>query len=135
MKTHIAIAHEGKKPYPCPHCPSKSFTSQCGLAKHLRSKHDGPGKKKSLQCDQCEKAFYDAYTLKRHVTTVHEGLRPFACPCCSQTFPIKKNLHRHIKTKHAEMSDELLPKSFLLISVSSSPISTWLLSKSLSTLS
>ena len=45
----------------------------------------------------CTAAFTSRANLQRHVTSVHDELRWFACPDCDQTFKRDDNLQRHVK--------------------------------------
>ena len=58
---------------------------------------------KNFKCDQCESTFATKYTLKAHVETIHEKLRPLECSLCDKTYPArggKQSLERHIKKVH-----------------------------------
>lgn len=53
-------------------------------------------------CTHCNKQFDLEKDLKRHVDTVHLGLRPFQCGQCDETFGLNATLVRHIKLRHAK---------------------------------
>lgn len=38
--------------------------------------------------------------LRKHIRTVHEGLRPFVCDVCHKRFGEKGNLSKHKKSVH-----------------------------------
>ena len=38
--------------------------------------------KVSLQCKNCDKAFSTRSNLNKHVTSIHEGKKPFKCDFC-----------------------------------------------------
>lgn len=59
-----------------------------------------------FQCEWegCGKSFEWAPHLARHVRTVHEGLKPFACDLCQTTFGIKYDLDVHVCIVHEGLS-------------------------------
>ena len=40
----------------------------------------------------CDAAFYQKVHLKRHVTAIHEGRKPFKCNICVDSFGSKRSL-------------------------------------------
>ena len=52
---------------------------------------------KNAQCFQCNKTFSRARDLKRHINTVHEGLKPHKCNICGKAY---NDLKRHINSVH-----------------------------------
>ena len=59
------------------------------------------------KCEQCEKAFRDAWHLKEHVSSVHEGLKSLQCKFCGKAFGYVSNLSRHLKVYHSELKIQL----------------------------
>ena len=55
--------------------------------------------KKQFPCLICTHTYDQSCKLKRHVESVHEGIR-FPCTLCSKTFTTKYKLKRHIRTAH-----------------------------------
>ena len=55
--------------------------------------------KKKIPCTICSKTF-DRTNMKRHILTVHEGVKPFKCTLCVTTFSTKTHLKRHIAGVH-----------------------------------
>ncbi len=51
-------------------------------------------------CNQCGHCFVQSADLRKHVKTVHEGLRPFQCDICHKMFGEKGNLRKHRKSVH-----------------------------------
>ena len=50
-------------------------------------------------CQQCDKAYYDSSTLRKHIKSAHEGVK-FACDQCDKQFTDQGNLTQHIKSVH-----------------------------------
>ena len=40
--------------------------------------------------------------LKAHITSVHEGNKPFECEACEARFAQKGTLHRHVESIHKQ---------------------------------
>ena len=40
------------------------------------------------------------HILSVHVTSVHEGKKPFKCDICSRGFGVKKTLNNYVKSVH-----------------------------------
>ena len=57
-------------------------------------------KKDSYKCEICNKSFTRGKSLKRHITSIHEGIKPFKCDTCEVSFSQKSNLDRHIAFAH-----------------------------------
>ncbi|CAH1269444.1 RREB1 [Branchiostoma lanceolatum] len=53
-----------------------------------------PTTKRKQQCKICEKRFWSAQDLRRHMRS-HTGERPFRCSGCERTFSLKHSLVRH----------------------------------------
>jgi len=49
----------------------------------------------------CGRAFSKFDSLRRHVTELHKGVRPFACKQCDKTYGRKDYLDRHVKSHTA----------------------------------
>ena len=70
---------------------------------------------KSLYCNICDRHFYNAYNLRRHLATQHKKKRlgdsdvspsSFSCPSCDAKFWRKDNLLRHLK-RHSQTESDL----------------------------
>ena len=75
--------------------------------KHLMDKSDISDKKSVNMnsayvhfCDLCDKSFMRKDRLKRHITKVHEGIRPYKCGFCNDSFKEKENWKAHEKSVH-----------------------------------
>ncbi|KAI9291754.1 hypothetical protein K502DRAFT_281603, partial [Neoconidiobolus thromboides FSU 785] len=57
---------------------------------------------KPFECpkEDCNKVFKRSEHLKRHVNTVHSGIKPYVCPYpdCEKRFSRSDNLGQHYKT-------------------------------------
>lgn len=51
-------------------------------------------------CTICGHCFAQPADLRKHVRTVHEGLRPFRCETCHKCFGEKGNLRKHMRSVH-----------------------------------
>lgn len=55
----------------------------------------------SKQCPECGKLFYDKKTMIRHLNTIHQGLRNYNdCDQCSYRAEAKCHLKKHIESVH-----------------------------------
>ena len=57
------------------------------------------------KCPHCE-AIFEKANLKRHIKTVHEGIKDYKCNHCGKEYFEKKRLNRHIKREHDNIRDE-----------------------------
>ncbi len=55
-------------------------------------------KDQKLLVQVCNKGFYKRDEYQRHVSTIHEGQRAFACQICGKRFTHVSNLNRHVRT-------------------------------------
>ena len=59
-----------------------------------------------LSCNECQKQFRNKYTLKQHISTVHNFnlSKSFECKTCGKKFKRNSDLTFHINTIHGETS-------------------------------
>ena len=72
--------------------------------KNSDAKHDLNGSttttEKVLTCEICYATFTQGYYLKKHIESIHGGIKPFKCSTCYKIFSHKYNLKSHIATVH-----------------------------------
>jgi uncharacterized Zn-finger protein len=54
-------------------------------------------------CDQCEKSFTQPKSLKFHIVSVHQGLKPYACEQCYKSFSQASYVKQHIASVHEKI--------------------------------
>ena len=57
------------------------------------------------KCESCNKSFSQAYNLKNHIHTVHEGHKDYKCESCGKSFSQAGDLKRHIHKIHEGHND------------------------------
>ena len=55
------------------------------------------GKRIHLNVKYAKKGFSMEQGLKHHISSVHEGKRPFKCNTCDRNFSQKSKLNRHVE--------------------------------------
>ena len=63
---------------------------------------------KKHKCQQCEYTSHWATCIKRHISSVHEGLKPILCALCGARFSTKKTMKNHIESIHGEGKGQFL---------------------------
>ena len=115
LNRHIYEQHTNpdEKKFHCDLC-KKSFHRQSQLRTHVKTKHEEKSEsekakvKKPVEKTECPicKAIFDKTHLKRHLRTVHEGIRDYKCEHCGKEFTEKKGLVCHTKRVHDNIRDE-----------------------------
>ena len=75
----------------------KVCSSRSKLVEHMRKIHM---QIRNHECDKCEKRFFDLEALTRHVTAVHDKLKPFLCEHCPFQCARTSNLNLHRRKSH-----------------------------------
>ena len=101
LKKHIDIVHLNKADEYKKECPI-CHTRVQQLKTHIRFIHRNEAKSSDFNCicPQCDKTFSNDYKVKRHIETVHEGVKNWQCTICPKRFYDKKDLGRHVKGVH-----------------------------------
>jgi hypothetical protein len=92
-----------KKTHVCLFC-GKIYNRKYGLKIHLRT-HTGY---KPLKCKVCLRPFSDPSNLNKHVRLHSQGETPYRCPYCDKILVRKRDLDRHILSRHSTNSTNLL---------------------------
>lgn len=74
----------------CIHC-DRTFEKLSYFKRH-QNMHNG-----KWTCLQCKKIMSSSSALKVHVKTIHEGLKPYKCTKCEESFAHKHLLSRHLR--------------------------------------
>ena len=61
---------------------------------------DNPGASNILSCPKCFKIMRTKFTLRRHISQVHEDKDKFKCTYCDRSFCAKLSLTYHVKKMH-----------------------------------
>ena len=69
MHRHVAIVHEGKKPFKCDICDAR-FSRKDPLNVHIASIHE---EKKPFNCEICDKKFSQRGSMNRHKVSHAKG--------------------------------------------------------------
>ena len=52
------------------------------------------------KCEVCYARFTEERYVKKHIRSVHEGIKPFKCNICNANFGQKVNLNQHVSRVH-----------------------------------
>jgi hypothetical protein len=86
---------KSKKSHVCLFC-GKVYNRKYGLKIHLRT-HTGY---KPLRCKVCSRPFSDPSNLNKHVRLHSQGETPYRCSYCDKILIRKRDLDRHILSRH-----------------------------------
>ncbi|XP_065086584.1 zinc finger protein 391-like isoform X2 [Ochlerotatus camptorhynchus] len=89
LKVHHIVKHTSseEKQFKCEKC-NRSFQTEQILRTHRRL-HD------RVECPICKKSLSNVYTLKSHMSGVHNDERKFICDVCGKDFKSREALNSH----------------------------------------
>ncbi|CAH1784349.1 unnamed protein product [Owenia fusiformis] len=88
---------KSRKGHLCIYC-GKLYSRKYGLKIHLRT-HTGY---KPLKCKVCFRPFGDPSNLNKHIRLHAEGDTPYRCDHCGKVLVRRRDLERHIKSRHPD---------------------------------
>ncbi|XP_022107599.1 PR domain zinc finger protein 13-like [Acanthaster planci] len=109
---HPAPNGKAKRGHLCIYC-GKLYSRKYGLKIHLRT-HTGY---KPLKCKVCLRPFGDPSNLNKHIRLHAEGETPYRCQYCGKVLVRRRDLDRHIRSRHPnehEKSDQEAASSGLV---------------------
>ena len=89
--------NKARKGHICVYC-GKLYSRKYGLKIHLRT-HTGY---KPLKCKVCLRPFGDPSNLNKHIRLHAEGDTPYRCPHCGKVLVRRRDLERHISSRHPD---------------------------------
>jgi len=99
LSIHIKFKHN-KKPkteFICSIC-NEQFNNSTMLKNHRRTHVD-----LQIECPFCTKKLANKYSLKTHISTVHERQKTILCHLCTKGFANKSNLRSHLLSHTTEL--------------------------------
>ncbi len=99
----LYMTKSGRKGHLCIYC-GKFYSRKYGLKIHLRT-HTGY---KPLKCKVCLRPFGDPSNLNKHIRLHAEGETPYRCNYCGKVLVRRRDLERHVKSRHPNEADKLL---------------------------
>ncbi|XP_023703836.2 zinc finger protein 420 [Cryptotermes secundus] len=100
METLVSNLGRSKKGHLCIYC-GKIYSRKYGLKIHIRT-HTGY---KPLKCKFCLRPFGDPSNLNKHVRLHAEGDTPYKCDLCGKILVRRRDLERHVKSRHSPHLD------------------------------
>ncbi|XP_072264793.1 PR domain zinc finger protein 13 [Pyxicephalus adspersus] len=95
----VSATGKPKKGHLCIYC-GKLYSRKYGLKIHLRT-HTGF---KPLECKVCARRFGDPSNLNKHIRLHAEGNTPYRCEHCGKVLVRRRDLERHVKSRHPGQS-------------------------------
>lgn len=114
-KVETIVSHIGKSKngHRCIYC-KKVYTRKYGLKIHIRT-HTGY---RPLKCPFCQRAFGDPSNLNKHVRLHANGNTPYKCDVCGKVLVRRRDLERHMRSRHQQDVDQISEESSNEIDVS-----------------
>ena len=101
LSIHIKFKHEKPiKIFRCATC-GHEFKDNCGLKSHLRT-HLPDEERLAFECEICGKRMVNKFSLKYHISTIHEMAKNYFCYLCGRGFGNKSNLRSHLISHSTE---------------------------------
>ncbi|XP_012245452.2 PR domain zinc finger protein 13 [Bombus impatiens] len=97
VETIVSNLGKSKQGHLCIYC-GKVYSRKYGLKIHIRT-HTGY---KPLKCKYCLRPFGDPSNLNKHVRLHSEGETPYRCDLCGKVLVRRRDLERHLKSRHQE---------------------------------
>lgn len=94
VDSRVCMGNSGKG-HLCLYC-GKFYSRKYGLKIHLRT-HTGY---KPLKCKFCFRPFGDPSNLNKHIRLHAEGDTPYRCDFCGKVLVRRRDLERHVKSRH-----------------------------------
>ncbi|XP_066596958.1 transcription factor hamlet-like [Prorops nasuta] len=95
MESIVSNLGKSKGGHLCLYC-GKVYSRKYGLKIHIRT-HTGY---KPLKCKFCLRPFGDPSNLNKHVRLHADGDTPYRCELCGKVLVRRRDLERHIKSRH-----------------------------------
>ncbi|XP_025837231.1 zinc finger protein 195 isoform X1 [Agrilus planipennis] len=95
IETIVSSLGKSKDGHVCIYC-GKCYSRKYGLKIHIRT-HTGY---KPLKCKYCLRPFGDPSNLNKHVRLHSEGETPYRCELCGKVLVRRRDLERHLKSRH-----------------------------------
>ncbi|XP_043591692.1 protein snail [Bombus pyrosoma] len=97
VETIVSNLGKSKQGHLCIYC-GKVYSRKYGLKIHIRT-HTGY---KPLKCKFCLRPFGDPSNLNKHVRLHADGETPYRCDLCGKVLVRRRDLERHLKSRHQE---------------------------------
>jgi general transcription factor IIIA len=99
LQAHIKEVHKLR----CKYC-NKAYSDRTAYKTHLETHEIPLTDRLRYSCTHCDKKFTKSYSLKRHLSFVHQGIREYKCKVCLAEFAHNKTLNAHTAREHGDHS-------------------------------
>ena len=101
LSIHFKFKHEKPtKNHICPTC-NREFKDATVLKTHMRT-HLPDDEKFAYECEICGKKMANKWSVKYHISTIHERQKTHFCQLCNRGFGNKSNLRSHLISHSTE---------------------------------